>query len=862
MTAMAMTEPPDRETRYDLFISYARNPDYRLARALDSFLESFHTIGDGTLRPLSVCRDGSDFSLGAVRPAALPALIRPYLERSDKLLVLCSANATREDSWVPQEIEWFLKMHEDPARVILAVTDEGQNVFPAAVLARALHERPWYDFRGARAKKRHPYQDFDEARVQLAADLNGRSAGEVLPVWRRQQQIETRKKRVRARFVGAIGALLVILAAFAVVRARDARRATAAQQAEELANGAEKFAAPGPGIDVVRAFHLAVRAAMRAPAGHPSTPLHVARVFHIAATLPVASTKLQQQEHALRFGVISNDGRFVLATDSAAHIGVWTIATGERMPLPFARDTLLQYDNDTPEGLLQITPDGTTAAAILDDGPTLTVWEIRTGRLLGRMPDLRGRRPFFSRDSVSMINRSWCADRDDNDKRCCWNVLWQKRPSDPPELREPCIWPVSNDRRRTLLYSGRRPFAVGKPDDRAQFDYAAPVAYGDKWAAARDYPVIGVAVNGWVFVWRMHLDDLLVRSVFGDGETILDAKLAASGDSLVVVNSAKRLAGVTLDGTEQWSAPLGTQDPRPLEEVELFETSDDARFLVTYGYDPRDYGAFERLELWRERASRPERSVDIATRDIIDLVLDASTGGGTLVGPSFAGFTRDAAWHITNHESEVQLVGDERVIAPFPVNDQSISANALTEFLRQAHGIRQSETGITATLRGGRILTVHRDAAGSWLDVDGHVVRSTGGGSAHCFGRDFALLAEHGSGTVAIREVASGRVLAAHFPSARLLGFTKDCRELFVNDSGTINAYFVHGGHDRAPPWFRNLPAALTGMRMSDDLVLIEIPPAERRRLRANVAAEVQRAARAGDAGAAFLMNQFFRNTP
>ena len=104
---------------YDLFISYTRDPDYRLARELESILESFHTLevsGSHELRPLQVCRDGGDFSLGAreqaagaEREAEMASIIRPYLARSRKLLVLCSARAARS-IWVRDEIEWFLEL--------------------------------------------------------------------------------------------------------------------------------------------------------------------------------------------------------------------------------------------------------------------------------------------------------------------------------------------------------------------------------------------------------------------------------------------------------------------------------------------------------------------------------------------------------------------------------------------------------------------------------------------------------------------------------------------------------------------------------------------------------------------------------
>ena len=52
------------EEEFDLFISYATDSDYNLARDLESFLESFHRLPNPDrveLKELKICRDGSDF---------------------------------------------------------------------------------------------------------------------------------------------------------------------------------------------------------------------------------------------------------------------------------------------------------------------------------------------------------------------------------------------------------------------------------------------------------------------------------------------------------------------------------------------------------------------------------------------------------------------------------------------------------------------------------------------------------------------------------------------------------------------------------------------------------------------------------
>ena len=113
---------------YDAFISYATDPDYLLVRELEIFLETFHdtpTPSGIELRPLSICVDGSDFTLPKDFPsedpgAELPAIVEAYLAASRYLLVVSSRGA-RASVWGRKEVEWFLA-HRLPGQVLLAVS--------------------------------------------------------------------------------------------------------------------------------------------------------------------------------------------------------------------------------------------------------------------------------------------------------------------------------------------------------------------------------------------------------------------------------------------------------------------------------------------------------------------------------------------------------------------------------------------------------------------------------------------------------------------------------------------------------------------------------------------------------------------
>ena len=211
--------------RYDLFVSYATEPDARLTRKLEHFLEAFHhleTPKELTLRQLNICRDGSDFSLASLRSSSVPdqdavtVLIREYLQQSRQLLVICSG-AARDSDWVDVEIRWFLE-NRGADNIFLAIsegTDPGSDpreLFSATVIEAGLHRKPWYDFRNFKNRKARDWvkvKPFDDEMVRLAADLNGMSAGEIQPVWFREQ---LRSKRRQMMAVG-IAAFFIVLGA-------------------------------------------------------------------------------------------------------------------------------------------------------------------------------------------------------------------------------------------------------------------------------------------------------------------------------------------------------------------------------------------------------------------------------------------------------------------------------------------------------------------------------------------------------------------------------------------------------------------------------------------------------------------------
>lgn len=219
----------DDNGRFDAFLSYASRPDRVLAQRLEAWLEKIHEVTpeDSSIRPLTICRDGSDFKLSETHEplegeTAVQGTLRHYLSRSKHLLLLCSSGAAKSAN-VNDEVRIFLEHSKDfegtaADRIILAVTEgkdplaAPQDMFPKAVIELGLPERIWVDLRGATWLRRRTvkrYRDYEEERLNLAARLCAVSVEEISPFWYRQRGQEMRRQ------VGALALALAILAGMA-----------------------------------------------------------------------------------------------------------------------------------------------------------------------------------------------------------------------------------------------------------------------------------------------------------------------------------------------------------------------------------------------------------------------------------------------------------------------------------------------------------------------------------------------------------------------------------------------------------------------------------------------------------------------
>ena len=201
--------------KYDAFLSYATEADYDLARNLEDFLERFHELPTPVelpLRPLSIWRDGSDVSIGDARSRGGITSILENALAECRYLVLLWSQQSRRSTYMRFELEWFLQ-HREVGSIRVGITDardpdpDSSELFLATMIAAGLTRQPWYDFRGFhkdRIPEAQRLRDFDEARVQLAADLNGRSPADIQPLWwrnkvREEQARAEREERARRR---------------------------------------------------------------------------------------------------------------------------------------------------------------------------------------------------------------------------------------------------------------------------------------------------------------------------------------------------------------------------------------------------------------------------------------------------------------------------------------------------------------------------------------------------------------------------------------------------------------------------------------------------------------------------------------
>lgn len=341
----------DARPEFDLFISYATDPDYFLARALHRFLTTFHqlpAIKQRGVPALNVCLDsGSFLRRRGGRVLSVAEIVETHLADSHQLLVLCSSGAARSP-YVADELKWFLK-HRGEAAIHLAVT-EGTNpvgnptsVFPPPALEAHLEQSVWYDLRalrGWRARGWERVRDAGRERVRLVAEVllavgktSGLTPEDLYPDWLEHEQRQVRRRRVQ--WAGAAFALVAAI----VVAAGALQRSTVQGELALLRNRAAEAVRIAPqeperamtnAADVWRRVQTIARRTKYLPAlGSEVEQAQVETrrsIFAVLSTRPgLTGTLTPPLENSL-LGASSDGTHFAVAgTNSGAHtVGLWT----------------------------------------------------------------------------------------------------------------------------------------------------------------------------------------------------------------------------------------------------------------------------------------------------------------------------------------------------------------------------------------------------------------------------------------------------------------------------------------------------------------------------------------------------------
>ncbi len=227
--------------KYNAFISYSTDPDYKLSRKLEAFLEGFSDQAgryDTNIKRLNICRDGTNFKLSnkGRDEETIQRILEDYLKQSKYLIVLCSANAS-QSSYCLHEIKWFLENRG--ADKILAAFTEGddpptdiESYFCKDLLENNIHKTVCYDLREFKKESKNwkKVRDLNEEMTKLAAHLYGRSINDIMPLWKRAELRQKTARRINLLLRTGISVLLMLLVALGL----QSRRVVKALDVSEL----------------------------------------------------------------------------------------------------------------------------------------------------------------------------------------------------------------------------------------------------------------------------------------------------------------------------------------------------------------------------------------------------------------------------------------------------------------------------------------------------------------------------------------------------------------------------------------------------------------------------------------------------
>ncbi len=322
--------------RHDVFISYSRQADERLATLLQQRLQQF-AKPVFRRRSLRVFRDDANLSANP----GLWSSIEEALDRSDHLLVLASRDAAASE-WVGREVDHWRATK--PAGSILLALTRGEaswddqlggfdparsNAIPSSLLDAFAEEPRYVDLRWVADQSVLNKKDprLADAVADLAAPLHGRPKDDLVG-----EDLHQHRRLLRLTWFAA--AMLVTLAAGAVVAAIAAiDQRNAAERQTVIAQVRELSARSLASADPFEALALGVQAELTSEEPRTEARDAYARAVQRVGVLPLLPDGPAIDTHAATGTAVdfSADGRWLASGGANATLEVWDVESREQV---------------------------------------------------------------------------------------------------------------------------------------------------------------------------------------------------------------------------------------------------------------------------------------------------------------------------------------------------------------------------------------------------------------------------------------------------------------------------------------------------------------------------------------------------
>ena len=529
------TESDSQTFTNDAFISYSRK-DKEFASRLEKALEDYKPPKDLKVlqRNLVIFRDEQD-----ITGAEYHESIKQHLNRSAKMILICSQNARGKSDNINEEIRIFAKAHgaENIFPVIISGIpnndakpgQEDEAAFPEALCE--VQETPLAtDYRGFDPKKDKVNKGiYENAWYKLLADLYNLSRSEVE---QREKKRQIKKRNITIGIVSGVALALSISLVWALISRSEAIEQRQIALSRQFAAEADAEFYRRPGL----ALALAVRAVHIRPTYEALD--HLLRFVQITST---AEYILFGHKAPVVTTIFSGDGRYLASADVEGQMIVWDVKSGKPIGPPLSGNRFIFYLD--PE-YIAVGPQG--MIAMLTRDRLLRIWDGATGNLVHEesikdiMPN-----PITSLTFASQGQRIVMSSKDGN-------VLWwdvQKRipmggpvkehdaPVDAAAFSKDGRFFATGDRNgRVVIWDGNKAIPMlrlGPEDEKGRNLAVTSLAFSED-----DRLLAWARVDNKIIVWDIKNSSMYTKPIWnmsGHQEPIVSIAFRGNGQSLLSI---------------------------------------------------------------------------------------------------------------------------------------------------------------------------------------------------------------------------------------------------------------------------------------------------------------------------------------